>query len=262
MPGRAAGLTQSAILDTIIFVPLLHSGVAVKRLLLAAMLFLVAHTSASAWGVRGHAIVAIIAERHLTPKTSDAVGKLLALDGKTAMKDVASWADHVVDLKIPTEPSHMVLLGTGHEPYNPATDCEKNECVLSAVDADIAVLTDPIAPPDAKELALKYLIHFVGDVHMPMHAARAGLGRHALYQGKLVGIHFLWDNDVVDSQTGSVEAVAAEVETSATPFRPGTVHANRLGNRKPRHNARLDSCRAAQRENDGPAARRRHLSFR
>lgn len=189
-----------------------------KRFSFAVALLIASCSSAYAWGARGHEIVAIIAGRHLTPKTSEAVGQLLALDGKTAMQQVASWPDRVVTLKIPRQPSHMVLLGAGHEPYNPATDCEKNECVLSAIDADIAVLTDPMSPPDAKEMALKYLIHFVGDVHMPLHAARAGLGRRVLYKGKIVGVHFLWDNDVVDSQKGSVDAVASQVEALATPF--------------------------------------------
>lgn len=162
--------------------------------------------------------MAIIAERHLTPKTSDAVSQLLALDGKTSMQQVATWADRVANLKVPRQPSHMMLLGAGDEPYNPARDCKKNRCVLSAIDADIAVLTDPASSPDAKGLALKYLVHFVGDVHMPLHAARAGLGRRVLYKGKIVGIHFLWDNNVVNSQKGSVEAVASEVEALATPF--------------------------------------------
>ncbi|KQY26725.1 S1/P1 nuclease [Rhizobium sp. Root482] len=188
-----------------------------KRLSLTAVLLLCGFTSALAWGVKGHVIVAIIAEQHLTPRALAAVGELLAEEGKSSMADVANWADGVRRLKIPIQPSHSVRIDGGYEPYNPR-DCGKNYCILAAIDANIEVLRDPKARTEARVMALKYLIHFVGDIHMPMHATEAGRGLKVIFRKREVTLHKVWDTYIVTNQRGDVRTLAQRVQESGKRY--------------------------------------------
>lgn len=124
--------------------------------------------------MRGHKIVAIIAEHYLTLHARQRVRLLLVDEGKSAMEEVANWADGVRHLTLPVQASHSVRLKGGNEPYNVAEDCPAQNCILAAIDASVSVLGQPTARREAQVQALRYLINFVGDVHMPLHATREG----------------------------------------------------------------------------------------
>ena len=192
---------------------------ALWRFLLSAAFLLVGIIQANAWGVKGHRVVAIIAERHLTPQAYREVHALLSQEGKTSMAEVASWADAAKLLRIPIQPSHSVRIKGGHEPYDPKTDCRRNNCVLAAIDANIEVLRNPKALINVRVMALKYLIHFIGDVHMPMHGTRAGRGLKVLLWGREVALHKVWDTYIISTQQGGVHEIASRVERMATTYR-------------------------------------------
>lgn len=191
------------------------------RLLILLVLLLCSGSPAVAWTVRGHAIVALIAERHLSPRAEAAVQELLASEGKTSLTAVSSWADHMRHVKNPRQPSHAVYLDGGNTPYNPARHCKRDRCILAAIDSNVETLRNPSAPREARVAALKYLVHFIGDLHMPMHATRLGRGLKVVYNGKEVTLHKVWDTDVIASQKGGVRAIADLVEATATPYKRG-----------------------------------------
>lgn len=134
-----------------------------------------------AWGCKGHQTVALIAEKHLTPETRQWVLKMLSdnpIDPKLkrycgeatrdAMADAATWADdvrgerkngswHYID--IPRGSKHGAL-----EPY-----CGQSGCVTTALNEQLAILKDKNAEAAKRADALRYVIHFVGDLHQPLH---------------------------------------------------------------------------------------------
>ncbi|HEY2544888.1 MAG TPA: S1/P1 nuclease [Candidatus Acidoferrum sp.] len=144
-------------------------------------LLLFGPSTAHAWGCKGHQTVALIAERYLTPEAKQFVQKLLTdnpVDPKLsrycggasrdAMADASTWADdvrgerkngpwHYID--IPRGAKHGAL-----EPY-----CGQEGCVTRAISDQLSILKDSKADPAKRADALRYIIHFVGDLHQPLH---------------------------------------------------------------------------------------------
>ncbi|WP_438752093.1 S1/P1 nuclease [Pararhizobium sp. O133] len=187
------------------------------KLVLSALLLLATHGDACAWGREGHKVVAVIAQAHLTPEAKAAVMSILAAEGKTSMASVALWADDVRKLPIPRQPSHEVKLPLNHDGYDPAVSCKGNRCVLAAIDADIAVLRARDLPPAAQVAALKYLIHFIGDLHQPLHASADNGQEMMEIGGKVQKLHRVWDTEIIQAQNLRTASLAQEVEASPFP---------------------------------------------
>lgn len=149
--------------------------------LLCAMALLFAPTRAQAWGCKGHQTVASLAEKHLTPEAKQLVIKLLAdnpIDPKLnrycggttrdAMADAATWADDVRgDRK--NGPWHYIDIPRGSKRGALDQFCGKDGCVTQALTEQLAILKDKNADAAKRADALRYVIHFVGDLHQPLH---------------------------------------------------------------------------------------------
>jgi hypothetical protein len=87
---------------------------------------------------------------------------------------VATWADTMRDREPErfkqTSPWHYVNLSSGKCSYRPERDCKNGQCVIAAIDAQRAILADRSQPIEKRRDALKFIVHFVGDIHQPMHA--------------------------------------------------------------------------------------------
>lgn len=123
---------------------------------------------ALAWGQEGHSIVAEIAQRRLSPEAAAVIEQLLGRGHSLA--SIASWADDVRDDRPQTYNWHFVDIPVDRRTYNAATDCqerEKGDCVVAELDR----LRDELrcAPGAGKIDALKFAVHFVGDIHQPLH---------------------------------------------------------------------------------------------
>ena len=151
---------------------------------------------AFAWGVEGHEIIALIAERYLDPAVRAKVAALLAADTDTLTDhDIASeatWADkyrdsdrnttkaryeatwrwHFVDIEL-AEPD-LASACFGHPPLPlgvPASEGPPRACVVDKIVQFAAELDNPATSAPEQLLALKFLLHLVGDLHQPLHAA-------------------------------------------------------------------------------------------
>ncbi|HEY0310414.1 MAG TPA: S1/P1 nuclease [Luteimonas sp.] len=155
----------------------MHRPVAVSTLLACSLAVLLGTASgpARAWSVLGHQLVGELAQRHLAPAARAEVDRLLAGEPAPTLAGVAAWADRLRD----TDPDrfkatsrwHYINTPPGQQcDYVPARDCPDGECVIGAIEAQRAILADRTQPLDARRDALKFLVHFVGDVHQPMHA--------------------------------------------------------------------------------------------
>jgi hypothetical protein len=139
--------------------------------------------SARAWGCEGHQIVAYIAEAHLNPRARAAALKILAasrIDPQLSrycqprsadpFADASTWADDFRTQHPETGPWHFIDIPRGvHKgplaPYCPPA----TGCVVSALEAQLRILKDPKSSAAARADALRFVIHFVGDIHQPLH---------------------------------------------------------------------------------------------
>jgi len=162
-----------------------------------------------AWGVAGHAIIADIAESRLSPQALAQVQQLLALHHQHHLSDVASWADEWRFNHPETGPWHFVNIPLFASNYDPARDCPGGNCVVAKIDEFTKVLTDRSRSPEDRLQALEYVVHFIGDVHQPLHASNnddAGgnkvlatyLGQTTSDRGYPWTLHSIWDTAIIE----------------------------------------------------------------
>jgi hypothetical protein len=183
---------------------------------------MVAPARAHAWGRDGHQVVAIIAEHHLTPAARAQVLELLHADGATHLAEVASWADDYRNQHRETGPWHFVDIELGDQRYDQARDCPKGECVVAKLSEFAKVLADPAASQADRIMALKFVVHFAGDLHQPLHCAdhhdKGGNTVQVLYRGNTVNLHHVWDTELVEAAGGNDPAkLAADLDAGLPP---------------------------------------------
>jgi hypothetical protein len=189
---------------------------------------------ACAWGPQGHRTVGAIADRLLTPAAAAALGQLLADDrdkfgnpsGRTTLEAVANWADELhgtPDAQSRWHYDDIPVCGSAPE----ARYCEAGQCNTEQLKRHVAVLADPAAPARARNEALKWVVHLVGDIHQPLHAASNDDRGGNLVPVALEGVrtrgrenlHRVWDNDLVQlalhtrsrqQPPGNIDALAEE----------------------------------------------------
>jgi S1/P1 Nuclease len=135
-----------------------------------------------AWGCKGHQTIAIIAEKQLTPQARQLVDKLLTENpvdpqlkrycgsaARDLMADASTWADDVRNDR-KNGPWHYIDIPRGASRGPLAQYCGSRGCVTQAIADQLAILKNKNGDPHARADALRYLIHFVGDLHMPLHA--------------------------------------------------------------------------------------------
>jgi hypothetical protein len=139
-----------------------------------------------AWGVEGHQIVAAISREYLTPQVLVKIDQMLAADPDTLtahdMIAVSTWADvyrsshpetgqwHFVDVELDQPDLKAACFGFP-APDTVASRGPAHDCIVNKVAQFAAELGTPALPAAERLLALKFLIHFVGDMHQPLHAA-------------------------------------------------------------------------------------------
>jgi hypothetical protein len=165
-----------------------YQGLNVSPLILSLIFLL--PPCLQAWGPLGHCTIAAIAEKHLTPATKSHVAALLAQGHDTDLPSIANWADEVraaasgrgplsdnaearaFNDKFPTNALwHFVDLPLGAEDYREVAAFTSVNDVVHAIKRCVMVLekTESSADDFTKPQALRLLVHFVGDIHQPLH---------------------------------------------------------------------------------------------
>ena len=171
------------------------SGIIFIALLSAQFLF----ANGPIWGKTGHRVTGEVAQRYLTRKAKKAIDKLL--HGQT-LAEVSNYAD---DIKSDPDyrkygPWHYVNM-PGDKNYG---DVEPNPSgdIIIAIRHCISVLKDENSPIADKEFYLKLLVHFIGDLHQPMHIGRTedrgGNDIQIRWFDHGSNLHRLWDSDMID----------------------------------------------------------------
>lgn len=171
----------------------------ITQLLLPGILMLIPITGFG-WGQKGHDTVTAIAEKHVTDATKSAIDILL--DGKSIVY-YANWLDNA------SHTPEYAYSKTWHyknidadKTYENAPNIKEGNIVQAIYD-QTAVLQNPDATKDEKALALKMVIHFLGDIHQPMHMGRQsdlGGNRHYVkYFKSATNLHSVWDSRLPES---------------------------------------------------------------
>jgi hypothetical protein len=207
---------------------------------LAAAALALSASPALAWGGLGHAVIAKIAYDRLTPEARAKVDALLASDPDTLtapdIESRASWADAYREQHRETAEWHYVNIELDHPdidaacyghpklaPGQPASQGPAHDCVTDKIEEFAAELRDPATPAAERVLALKYVLHFVGDMHQPLHSSdhmdKGGncVGLTPSPDGHANNLHAFWDSTVVRALGGSADEIAAELEAQITP---------------------------------------------
>jgi hypothetical protein len=164
-----------------------------SRFFLTALLALGSHL-AFGFAAEGHRLVALIAEEHLTTNTRKKVEELLA---PATMADVSTWADEERSRDRSTSTWHYIdyNIVDGRVTEGTAT----HGTILDAISSQSQILRSS-PDPTQRERAVKFLIHFLGDLHQPLHCADnndAGGNRvDVVVDGRPTRLHRAWDFDV------------------------------------------------------------------
>jgi len=172
--------------------------------------------SSFAWGPEGHRIVGDIARARLSPTARLRVKELLGNDDLAA---IAVWADEIKGERPETYGWHFVDIPKNAAGFSEPRDCyrphdkhqytqqDHHNCVVDRITMFKRELADRNAPRQDRIEALKFLVHFVGDVHQPMHAigeARGGNDIHVSEFGSTqcgkypCSLHFEWDTGLIE----------------------------------------------------------------
>jgi S1/P1 Nuclease len=185
-----------------------------NKRLLAALLLIFAATPALAWWDFGHKTVATIAWDHVKPQTRAAIRALLHSERAVetpscplkTLEDASSWPDCIKGLGARFDYAfswHYQNVDVC-KPFDLKAACKDGHCVSKQIERNAKLLADPKVPARERLMALAFLTHFVGDLHMPLHAGdrsdRGGNDVKAAYgivEGR-VNLHLLWDGPLAE----------------------------------------------------------------
>ncbi len=211
-------------------------------LMMSALVLLASPRTGLAWGDEGHEVIATLAYKRLTPKAKKSVDALLAKDtDDLTQPDFASratWADkyrdsdrnttktrylgtrqwHFVDIEI--DGGTLEAACFGRPPLPAGTEASQgpaDACVVDKLEQFKRELEDPTVSAGEKTLALKFIMHFVGDIHQPLHASdhndRGGnaVAIEAAPSVAQSNLHSYWDTRLVQRLGSTVPLAAANV---------------------------------------------------
>lgn len=197
-----------------------------------------------AWGCQGHEIIAIIAEAHFNSRARAMVQEILARDpislelarychdpGLDTFADSSTWADDERSVRPDTAAWHFIDIPLTARQPDLAQYCPPSAgCLTSALAAELAILKNPRASAPDRADALRFVIHLVGDIHQPLHAAtnndRGGNCVPVAFFGRMPqetnpkydeynpNLHQVWDVNIIDkfSRGASPQNMARELD--------------------------------------------------
>jgi len=181
--------------------------------ILAAAIALAIPAPALAWGKTGHRVVAAIADTQLSGLTRAHIREILG--GAESLDEAANWPDEMRADPAPfwqktSTPWHYVTLDGITYDHAPSQGD-----ALEALARFTRTLKDPNASLADKQLALRFVVHLVGDLHQPLHVGKCcdkgGNDVKVTFFGKPTNLHAVWDSALVDDEQLSFTELAAKL---------------------------------------------------
>ena len=183
---------------------------------------------ALAWGPLGHEVVAELAQRQLDPAARAEVARLLRAEPGASLRSVANWPDQMQNdpaytaLWRATRSQHYVNFRGPDCAYVPPRDCRDGQCIIAGLAQQVAILGDRTRTDAQRLQALKFVVHFVGDIHQPLHAGYRDDKGGNLYQvqfdGRGSNLHRVWDSGLLARRHLDAVAYANRLGTGTPPL--------------------------------------------
>jgi len=175
-----------------------------KRLIVTCLVALSTVMPAHAWGKTGHRVVGAVAQTYLSQTADTGVKDILGPEG---IAEAADWPDHMRSNPAPfwrseANPWHYVTIPVG-QTYAQVTPPPEGDAI-TALAKYRAIAIDPAAPLEERQLALRFIIHIVGDLHQPLHVGngtdRGGNQFVCTFFEEMTNLHAVWDELLINYQ--------------------------------------------------------------
>lgn len=148
----------------------------------------------------------------MLPETRSFFQTLLRNDSSSYLAGVATWADSIRYTKWGHFTGVFHFIDAHDNPPTNCTvdyerDCKEEGCVVSAIGNYTSRLLDSSLPAWERAQAGKFVVHFVGDIHQPLHTedvARGGNGIYVRFDGMELNLHHVWDSSIAEKIVGGV----------------------------------------------------------
>jgi len=202
----------------------------ILRLVAALLALLALPAPAQAWGFFGHETTARIALENIRPQTRAAIARLLRQDRELgtpecrvrSLPEAATWPDcirrqggrwgYTAAWHYQTEPIS--------EPYDVHKNCGGGNCVSAQIERNQRVLSDEALPANVRLEALAFMVHFTGDIHMPLHSGDNGdkggndvVTAYGIAPG--LNLHWVWDGALAERAISGSEPPLVRRYTAA-----------------------------------------------
>jgi hypothetical protein len=172
-----------------------------------------------------------LAEAQLDASARPEVLRLLAISGNDSLADVSNWADDVREdpaqreLSRQTSRMHYVNFNDARCHFEAESICAGGQCVVAAIDRYAGTLGDRSRSDAERAEALRFLAHFVADVHQPLHAGyrpdKGGNTFQIRLDGKGGNLHSVWDSRIIASRKISWQAYARQLASKPLAIADG-----------------------------------------
>jgi hypothetical protein len=181
---------------------------------LASLVFM---PSAWPWGPIGHRVAAKMAQDNLTTAALTAVHDLLGPE--TSLVDIATWADEQTE--VPDAATwHYINIPITESSYS-GKYCQPQGCVVSKINEFRRTLQSSKATKTEKQRALKFLVHFIADLHQPLHVgdtgSRGGNQIQVLFYGQGSNLHKVWDSQIMEHYSKNERVWLWQLTGKASP---------------------------------------------
>ena len=184
------------------------------------LLALLTADPALAWGQTGHRVTGAIAEQHLS---GSARARIRLILGDESLAEASTWADEMrsdpsLFWQKTANPWHYVTVPPGRTYAEAGAPAEGD--AVAALRRFAATLRNPRASREQKQLALRFTVHLVGDLHQPLHAGngtdRGGNDMRVTFFGDATNLHAVWDSGLIDRTQLSASEYAERLARRTT----------------------------------------------
>lgn len=191
------------------------------RIVFILLLSMAASSPAFAWGKTGHRVTGAIAQAYLSDEAIAAIRDIL---GPEDAAEGSTWPDFMRASpddfwRSEANPYHYVTIPKGKAYADVGAPADGD--AITALKLFTDILRDPDAPREDKALALRFIVHIIGDLHQPLHAGdgtdRGGNDVEVTFFGRESNLHRVWDSGMIDNEQLSYSEMAAWLQRRITP---------------------------------------------
>jgi hypothetical protein len=158
-----------------------------------------------AWDNQGHRIIALIAGKYVKDRTASFLIEHLDDAEYRGISEGLAYISIQADMKQNdpkfawASPMHYAYTTEQCSPYEEARDCPNRVCIVTAIAKFSAILSDPKTTTAARKEALMFLVHFMGDIHQPLHVGfwKDDGGSKLWLADPSTHLHDVWDSVIV-----------------------------------------------------------------